>query len=105
MYLIVVYRYKRLPFSVNAASEIYQHEINKMLQGMQGVANISDDIIIHGLDEEHDERLYQVLSKISMSGATLNWDKCLFGVNQLDFFGHQLSDKGIDIMREKVSAI
>ncbi|XP_064629303.1 uncharacterized protein K02A2.6-like [Lineus longissimus] len=100
-----LYRYKRLPFGVNAASELYQHEIHKIIQGLPGVENISDDIIVHGLDEEHDERLRQCLSALVKSGATLNWDKCLFGVNELDFFGTQLSDKGIDITRDKVAAI
>jgi hypothetical protein len=100
-----LFRYKRLPFGVNAASEIYQHEIHKIIQGLPGVENISDDIIIHGLDDEHDERLYQCLSALVKAGATLNWDKCLFGVKELDFFGHQLSDKGIDVTRDKVAAI
>ncbi len=57
-----LYRYKRLLFGVNAASEIYQNEIRKIVQGLPGVANIADDIIVHGRDQqEHDARLHKVL--------------------------------------------
>ena len=100
-----LYRYKRLPFGVNAASEIYQHEIHKIIQGIPGVANISDDVLIHGIDEQHDDRLFQVLTRLHKAGATLNLRKCLVGTNELEFFGHQLSDKGLDITQGKVEAI
>ena len=82
-----LYRYKRLPFGVNAASEIYQHEIHNIIQGIPGVANISDDVLIHGIDEEQDDRLYQVLTCLHKAGATLNHSKCLVGTNELQFFG------------------
>ena len=45
-----MYRYKHLVFGVNAASEIYQNEVRKVLQGLQGVVNISDDIVVHRRD-------------------------------------------------------
>ena len=51
-----VYRYKRLLFSVSSASEQYQHEIAGALAGIEGVENISDDVIIHACDQiTHDE--------------------------------------------------
>lgn len=39
-------RYKRLIFRVSSASEQYQHEVASALSGIEGVENISDDIII-----------------------------------------------------------
>ena len=45
-----LYRYKRLLFGVNSASEQYQHEILKVLADIDGQVNISDDIIVHGKD-------------------------------------------------------
>lgn len=52
------FRYKRLIFGVSSASEQYQHEIATALAGIEGVENISDDIIVHAPDQEtHDERL------------------------------------------------
>ncbi|XP_033121317.1 uncharacterized protein K02A2.6-like [Anneissia japonica] len=53
-----LYRYKRLIFGVNAASEIFSAEVGKLLYGLKGCKNISDDIVIFGRNEqEHDENL------------------------------------------------
>ena len=40
-----LYRYKRLLFGVNSASEIFQEEISQALAGVKGAINISDDIL------------------------------------------------------------
>ena len=45
-----LFRYKRLPFDVCSASEKYQHEIASALAGIEGVENISDDIVVHGAE-------------------------------------------------------
>ena len=53
-----LFRYKRLLFGVNYASEKYQYEIQTALAGIEGQENISDDIIVHTKDQnEHDLRL------------------------------------------------
>ena len=60
-----LYRYKRLLFGVNSASEQYQYEISTALAGTAGVDNISDDIIVHGPDQEtHNQRLHKVLGRL-----------------------------------------
>ena len=41
-----VKRYERLIFGLSSASEIYQHIIQEVLQGIPGARNISDDIIV-----------------------------------------------------------
>ena len=49
------YRYKRLMFGISAAPEIYQREVANIISGITGVANLADDIIIHGKSKaEHD---------------------------------------------------
>ena len=54
-----LFRYKRLLFGVCSASEQYQHEIASSLTGIEGVENISDDIVVHGPDTEtHNRRLH-----------------------------------------------
>ncbi|XP_046568676.1 uncharacterized protein K02A2.6-like [Haliotis rubra] len=101
-----LYRYKRLLFGINAAPEIYQHEIQKTLQGIPGVANISDDIVVHGPStDEHDKRLEQVVQRLSSANLTLNVDKCEFKKSSITFMGHHLTDQGIDITKDKVEAV
>ena len=88
------------------APEKFYAEIHRLIQGVPGVANLADDIIIHGSDRaEHDARLIQVLDRLKSAGLTLNRQKCTFGVDELEFVGHKLSAKGIDPMAGKVDAI
>ena len=54
-------RYKRLIFGISSAAEKFQAIIRDSLDELQGVKNISDDIIIYGKDQaEHDLRLRKV---------------------------------------------
>ena len=41
-----LFRYKRLPFGINSASEVFQNAIANAIRGIDGVRNIADDIII-----------------------------------------------------------
>ena len=53
-----LYRYKRLNYGTNAAAEIFQYSLQTALQGLKGVKNIADDIIIFGATRsEHDDNL------------------------------------------------
>ena len=59
---IGLFRYKRLNYGTNAAAEIFQHILQAQLQGLQGVKNIADDIIVFGKTrKEHDSNLEQCL--------------------------------------------
>lgn len=101
-----VYRYKRLLFGVSSASEQYQHEIASALTGIEGVENISDDVIIHAADQEtHDQRLHAVMARLRESGLTLNPGKCQFNMDRLIFMGILLSEKGIGPTEERVRAV
>ena len=101
-----VFRYKRLLFGLKSASEHYQKTIQQILQGCEGVKNISDDLIIHGSNlKQHDECLFAVLDKLKQSGLTLNKEKCQFRLNKLIFMGHVLSDKGVSITEERSKAL
>ena len=101
-----LYQYTRLLFGVSSAPEIYQHVIQQVLQGCRGVRNISDDIIVFGnTRDEHDLQQSTVLQRLQQSNLTLNQEKCLFGVNKLTFFGHEVSASGISPGTKKVEAI
>ena len=82
-----VFRYKRLNFGINTSGEIFQKVIEGVLNGLEGVVNMSDDCIVFGATEaEHDARLKLVLERLEKNGFTLNTAKCEFKVQELDFF-------------------
>ena len=101
-----LWRYKRLMFGISSAPEIYQHIISQVLQGIPGVHNISDDIIVSGETIQlHDERLHQVLQRLQERQLTVNSKKCLFRMSQLEFMGHVLSKNGIGAAQSKIEAV
>lgn len=56
------YRFLRLPFGISSASEVFQRSIAQMIEGLEGVANIIDDLLVWGDSiQEHDERLKKLL--------------------------------------------
>ena len=70
------------------------------------MANIADDLIVHGRDtEEHDKNLQHVLERLSEKQLTLNADKCTFRMNKVAFMGLLLSKHGVGPTKEKVRAI
>ncbi|XP_052105536.1 uncharacterized protein K02A2.6-like [Mytilus californianus] len=86
-----LYRYKRLMFGINAAPEKYQQVISQVFHDIEGVQNISDDIVVFGrTKEEHDERLNLVLDRIRQKKLTLNGDKCEFAMDKNNIYGSYL---------------
>ena len=101
-----LFRYKRLMFGISAAPDIYQHTIQQVLQGLPGVKNISDDLIVFGKDQmEHDRNLHQVLTRLQERQLTLNSDKCKFNVPEITFFGFDISAAGIRPNHQTTEAI
>ena len=93
-------------FGITSAPEKYQQIIRDVLRGCEGVANIADDIIIHGRDvEEHDRKLFAVLERLREVGLTLNGRECEFRLQKLTFFGHELTSKGVNASEQKIAAI
>ncbi|KAL4231673.1 hypothetical protein ACF0H5_009252 [Mactra antiquata] len=98
-----LYRYKRLNFGINAAPEMFQHIIHQTLLSCKGVANIADDIIIHGSDQEHHDRnLKKCLETLKEKGLTINRNKSQFNMDKVVFMGHVISGKGIGPTEERV---
>ena len=77
-----------------------------MLNGLSGVLNMADDIIVFGRDQdEHRQRLMKVMERLSSSGLTLSASKCKFGLDSIKFLGHVISAEGEAAEPDKVKAI
>ena len=101
-----LYRYKRLLFCVNSASEIFQEEISQALTGIKGAINISDDILCFGSDQQdHDQNLHAIFRRLREKGLTLNSSKCEYNKRSLEFLGHTFGKEGISPSDLKIKAI
>ena len=80
-------------YGTNAAAELFQHTLQQHLQGIKGVKNNADDILIFGSTrDEHDRAPEACLKRLSEKGLVLNSSKCTFLQTELSFFG-QISSK------------
>ena len=87
-----LYRYKCLMFGATSMPEKYEKIVEDNLHGCEGVANLADDLIVHGCGiKEHDRNLHAVLTRLKGKGLTFNGDKCQFCLPKLTFFSHELS--------------
>ena len=103
---IGLFRYKRLNYGTNAAAEIFQYTLQTQLQGLSGVKNIADDIIVYGATRsEHDENLDKCLKRLSYKGLRLNASKCKFLNETLEFFGQIFSKDGCQPDPKRVTAL
>lgn len=90
-----MYRYKRLMFGLNCAPEMFQRILQSILQGLKGVKNLLDNIIVNGrTQEEHDLRLKQVCKRLGEKGFTLNKEKCRISLKEVKFLGFKISGSG-----------
>ena len=101
-----LYRFKRLLFGVNSAPEMYQHILAQIVSDLDGVVNFVDDLIVYASsEEEHDNRLQKLLSRLKDKGLTLNKDKCDFKKQSIEILGFEVGSKGISLPEQKVKAI
>ena len=103
---IVRFCFKRLPYCINSASEVFQKTVSSVIFDIEGSANSQDDIVIWEKTlAEHDNRLRKVLLKVRESGLKLNKNKCQFCKNSIVFLGHIISSEGIKVDPSKTDAI
>jgi len=72
-------KFKRLPFGIRSASEVFQHNVSEIIENIEGARNSQDDIIIWAdTQKKLTERTKEVLDAIKLSGMKLNRAKCIF---------------------------
>ena len=100
-----LFRYKRLNYGTNAAGELFQHTLQQTLQGIKGIKNIADDIIVFGSTREnHDRALEECLTRLQEHNLTLNFEKCKFLKKNFEFFGLVFTEQGVSPDPKKIEA-
>ena len=100
------YCFRKLPFGISSAPELYQHRMSQILSGPDTVLCHIDDVLIYGsTTEEHDTYLRAVLSRLQKAGVTLNADKCLFSQTSIHFLGHVTDKNGVYTDPERITAV
>lgn len=106
------YRWTHMPFGISSAAEEFQKRIHEALEGIEGIINIADDILVFGSGEDkcsaehdHDQNLRSLLQRCAERNIKLNSRKFQFKVKELKFMGHIISEDGLRADPEKVECI
>lgn len=103
---IGVFKVKRLPFGIKVASAIFQKTIENLLKGIPNVVVYQDDITVTGKDfSSHMQNLKSVLSKLRNAGLKLNYSKCQFFKNEINYLGFCINKNGLKKNNDRVSSI
>ena len=81
------YRFICLPLGLTCAQDIFQWMMDQILECCEGAIGITDDVIIHGKDdEEHDQNLHRFLHVTCEHRLVFNGDKCEVKKDSVTFF-------------------
>ena len=106
------YRWRRLPFGLSTSSEIFQKRVSQALEGLDGILNITDDVLVYGVGDtndealvDHDRKLEALLQRCKARGIALNKNKLKLCITEVPFMGHIFSKEGLKIDPDKVKAV
>ena len=101
-----MYRYKRLICGISSAFESFQKQVESAITGCEGARNMSDNILVWTeTEEQHNQRLNEVLNRPSNAGLKVNREKCIFKADYLPFAGHELTADGLSPQISRIEAI
>ena len=102
------YQWIRVPFGLKGAPSYYQQQIARALEGLLyfKCEVYIDDIIIFGTtDKEFTNNLTEVLDRLDERRITINPAKCKFGLEEVEYVGHVISQEGINMSAEKKTKV
>ena len=106
------YHWKRMPFGIRSAPELFQRKMHELIEGLRGVEVIADDFVVVGYGEswqsaikDHDRNLLSFLQRCDERGVHLNSDKLQLRMKEVPFIGHVATSEGLRPDPSKVWAI
>ena len=96
----------RLPFGLATAPILFQRLLTGLLRGIDGVVIWLDDILVAARQRGvHDDRLREVLRRLSDAGLRLHPTKCTLYQSCVEYLGHRVDTHGITPLESKVLAV
>ena len=106
------YRWKRMPFGIRSAPEVFQRKMHELVEGVPYVEVVADDFVVVGYGEtyeqateDHDRNLTAFLQRCQECGLKLNVDKLKLRQTEVPFIGHVATGEGLRVDPAKVKAI
>ena len=96
--------FKQLSFGLISSQDVFQKIMDQTFEGLIGVVGIADNIVVFGKSEQdHDKNLEAAFNRTE--SASLNATKRVVKKKRVKFYGHYLSEQGLESNPEKIRAI
>lgn len=101
-----LYEFPSMTFGLRNAGQTFQRFVDEMTRGLDFVYPYLDDFLVFSkTQEQHENHLHQIFSRMKDYGVLVNTTKCVFGVPEVTFLGYSISEKGTKPLNDKVKAI
>lgn len=101
-----LYTYNRLPQGASSSAAVFQQVMDQVLKGLENVSVYLDDVLIAAKTfRECLDKVVQVLERLAAANISVNFKKCKFFVDSLQYLGHLITDEGLLPSPEKLSTI
>ncbi|XP_061716630.1 uncharacterized protein K02A2.6-like [Cydia pomonella] len=98
--------YKRVPFGIKCIPENFQKIMEETLSGLPSTAVFADDICVTGKDKAtHMSNLRAVLQRLKENGLRINFAKCQFFKDSVNYLGYRIDKYGLHTDERKIAAI
>ena len=69
------------------------------------LAYVDNVLVASSSFEEHKSYMHKLMRRFACCGVVLNKDKCAFGLSEITFLGHLVTQEGVKPLPQKVEAI
>ena len=100
------YMFKRMPFGAKMSQDVFQMNMDLIMEKHPGVISIHDDIVIYGTCEvDHDTHLINLLNMVQLKGLGLHSKKLKLKRPKVSFFRTVYSADGMHPCPKKIQGI
>jgi hypothetical protein len=100
------FEFLRMPFGLMNAGATFQRKIDRATADLEAVFRYLDDLEVASKNkQEHARHLRELFLRLREHGLVINLEKCVFGVESIDFLGHRVSAAGVAPLLDHVEAI
>ncbi|KAK9800185.1 hypothetical protein WJX73_005436 [Symbiochloris irregularis] len=102
------YEFTVMPFGLTNAPATFQRMMNNVLSDFLGkfVVVYRDDILIFSRsEEEHKDHVRRVMQRLREHNLKCGRSKCAFGLTEVEYLGHIVTDRGVKMDQKKVDAV
>ena len=102
------FEFRVLPFGLTNAPATFQALMNTVFSDLLDTCVVVylDDILVYSSsEEEHEQHLEAVLARLRKHQLFAKQSKCVFFTDSVDFLGHTVSAKGVEVDEQKLDIV